>query len=157
VTVSGTWFTLACGTSGTRDTSNTVVTGGPTTYTINPNVDFTAGETCNNTIVAAQVADVDAGDPPDTMAANFTWSFATDAPPTVTTTTPANGAVDVATNTTLTVNFSESVTVAAGGITLTCGAGNLVTTGLPATGASVTVNTAGIPAGTSCTGTVLAA
>ena len=60
------------------------MTGGPTTFTINPNTDFTAGESCTVTIVAAQVTDQDANDPPDNMAANFVFTFAIDAAPSVT-------------------------------------------------------------------------
>jgi uncharacterized protein len=84
VTVTGNWFSVVCATSGTRDTSNTAVTGGPTTFTINPNVDFANNEVCNVTVVAAQVADQDANDPPDTMAANFTSQFTTIAAVTIT-------------------------------------------------------------------------
>src|SRR5205085_460366 len=117
-----------------------------------------AGTTCTGTVLAANVTDTDLNDPPNNMAANFVWSFTTDAAPSVTTTTPANGATGVPTNTPITVNFSESVAVAASGITLTCGGGNLVTGGLPATNVkTVTVTTVGVPADTLCTATVLAA
>jgi len=82
VTVTGDWFNLACGSSGTRapSASNVTVTGGPTTFTLDPAADFAPGETCALTVVAAQVNDQDADDPPDTMAANFTSSFTTQAP-----------------------------------------------------------------------------
>ena len=36
VNVSGDWFRLACPTSGTRDVADTAVSGGPTTFTIDP-------------------------------------------------------------------------------------------------------------------------
>lgn len=74
VTLSGNWFTLTCP-SGTRNVGDTVVTGGPTTYTINPNTDFTANESCTLTVLAAQVSDQDALDPPDNLAADFTLNF----------------------------------------------------------------------------------
>ena len=69
VTVTGTWFTVAC-TSGPRTGT---VTGGPSIYTIDPSSDFTTGDTCTVTIAAAQVADQAA--PASTMAADFVWSF----------------------------------------------------------------------------------
>ena len=79
VNVAGNWFQLVCATSGTRNVADTVVTGGPTTFTINPNLDFAAGELCTVTVFAAQVTDQDAVDPPDTMTANYVFSFTTDA------------------------------------------------------------------------------
>jgi hypothetical protein len=74
VNVTGAWFTISCGTSGAHTAS---VTGGPTTFTLNPATDFVAGETCTFTVVAAQVSDQDANDPPDTMTANFVATFTT--------------------------------------------------------------------------------
>src|SRR5215207_8224395 len=46
VNVTGNWFQIACTSSGTRNVADTVVTGGPTTFTINPNTNFTENETC---------------------------------------------------------------------------------------------------------------
>jgi hypothetical protein len=82
VDVTGDWFTLACGSSGTRtpSASNVTVTGGPTVFTLDPAADFDPGETCTLTVFAAQVTDQDTDDPPDNMAANFTSSFTTQAP-----------------------------------------------------------------------------
>ncbi|HJS18135.1 MAG TPA: ExeM/NucH family extracellular endonuclease [Anaerolineales bacterium] len=60
-------------------------------------------------------------------APNTGQSFgAADVAPSVSSTTPANGATNVAVNTNITVNFSESVDVAAGAITVECPAGNVV-------------------------------
>ncbi|HEY8413644.1 MAG TPA: Ig-like domain-containing protein, partial [Pyrinomonadaceae bacterium] len=75
VTANGNWFQIACPTSGTRQVSDTAVSGGPTTFTINPNTDFAAGEQCTVTVFAAQVTDQDANDPPDNMASNASFSF----------------------------------------------------------------------------------
>src|SRR5678809_444365 len=111
VNVTGNWFQIVCTTSGTRNVADTVVTGGPTTFTINPNTDFTQGESCTVTVFAAQVTDQDSDDPPDNMAANFVFSFSTEAAPTVNATTPTNGATQVANNTNVTVTFSEPVNV----------------------------------------------
>ena len=64
VIVTGTWFELACSTSGNVAAA---VSGGPTTFTLNPDVDLAYGETCTLTIIGANVADQDANDPPDNM------------------------------------------------------------------------------------------
>ena len=74
VNVAGAWFTISCALSGAHTAT---AGGGPTTFTLNPDVDFALGETCTTTIAGAQVSDQDTDDPPDTMAANFAWSFTT--------------------------------------------------------------------------------
>jgi uncharacterized protein len=72
VNVSASWFTLACSTSGTVSTA---FNGGPTTFTLDPGVTLVGGETCTLTVLANQVSDVDANDPPDNMAVNFVVGF----------------------------------------------------------------------------------
>ena len=110
-------ITLTCG------AGNLVTTGLPSTGTsvTVSTAGVPAGTLCTGTVLAANVTDTDAGDPPDNMLANFTWTFTTDFAPSVSTVTPPNGATNVATNTSLTVNFSENVDVTAGGC-LTMGA-----------------------------------
>ena len=51
------------------------VTGSPTAWILDPDVDFAAGETCTVTVYAAQVTDQDTDDPPDAMAIDYAWSF----------------------------------------------------------------------------------
>ena len=72
VNVTGSWFSVLCSTSGAH---TAVVTGGPTTFMINPDVDFASGESCTLTIVASSVTDQDGHDPPDNMTVNFTAGF----------------------------------------------------------------------------------
>jgi predicted extracellular nuclease len=72
VNVTGSWFSVLCSTSGAH---TAVVTGGPTTFMINPDVDFASGESCTLTIVASGVTDQDGHDPPDNMTVNFTAGF----------------------------------------------------------------------------------
>jgi hypothetical protein len=72
VNVTGSWFMLSCSVSGEHDG---VVSGGPTTYTVNPGSDFIGGESCTLTILAANVTDQDSNDPPDNMVLNFTVGF----------------------------------------------------------------------------------
>ncbi len=64
---------INCTGSGVQDVTPT---GGPTTWTLSHS-DFDNGETCTVTIEAADVSDVDADDPPDNMAADYSWSFTT--------------------------------------------------------------------------------
>ncbi|MBI5945646.1 MAG: ExeM/NucH family extracellular endonuclease [Chloroflexi bacterium] len=72
VSLTNPWFTLVCSASGAKTAA---VSGGPASYTINPDTDFSGGETCTLTVTASNVSDVDANDPPDTMAADFTSTF----------------------------------------------------------------------------------
>jgi predicted extracellular nuclease len=78
VNVSGTWYSISCTTTGVHTAT---VSGGPTTFTLDPDSDFVSAETCTVTVFAASVTDQDTNDPPDTMASDDTWSFATVAPP----------------------------------------------------------------------------
>jgi predicted extracellular nuclease len=74
VAVTGSWFDISCTTSGMHTAA---VSGGPTTFTLDPDADFVDGEACTVTIAASQVTDLDTEDPPDTMAADFSFSFTT--------------------------------------------------------------------------------
>ena len=77
VNTSGSWFTISCATSGAHTAT---VSGGPQSFTLDPLTDFAQSESCTVSIVAGLVTDQDANDPPDTMAANFTFSFTTTQP-----------------------------------------------------------------------------
>jgi len=74
VTVSGSWFNLSCATSGPHTAT---VSGGPTTYLLDVNTDFFRNEICTMTVLAANVTDADAIDPPDAMNADHVFSFST--------------------------------------------------------------------------------
>ncbi|MFD3164348.1 ExeM/NucH family extracellular endonuclease [Herpetosiphon sp. NSE202] len=71
VTTTGTWYTISC-TSGARTAT---VTGGPTSYVLDPSSDFAASDACTVTVVASQVTDRDGT--PDQMAQNHSFSFNT--------------------------------------------------------------------------------
>jgi len=73
VNVSGTWFDLSCSVSGAN--IPTTYSGGPTTFTLDPSVTLTHGESCTFTVLAAQVSDQDGNDPPDNMAIDFVVGF----------------------------------------------------------------------------------
>src|SRR5205085_9148328 len=78
VNVAGSWFSISCSSS---DGHTAAVSGGPTTFTLDPDADFVGSETCTVTVFAANGTDQDATDPPDNMAANYVFSFNTVAPP----------------------------------------------------------------------------
>ncbi len=74
VNVTGSFFTLSCTTSGAHTAT---VTGGPVTFTLNPDSDFLNGELCTLTVLASQVTDKDDIDPPDNTTVDFTAGFTT--------------------------------------------------------------------------------
>jgi predicted extracellular nuclease len=78
VNATGDWFAISCTSSLNHPAA---VTGGPTTFVLNPNADFAPTETCSVVVVGAQVTDQDTADPPDRVVGNPSWSFTTAAPP----------------------------------------------------------------------------
>jgi hypothetical protein len=166
VTVAGNWASLACGTSGIQSVaSGLAVTDADPVYTLNPTTDLIAGESCTLTVFAAQVTDDDAIDPPNNMAANFVATFTVDAAPSVSSVVPANSATAVALNSTVSVTFSEPVTIgSAAAFSIECPGGSpigyTVTTPatLPATATTFVLTPAANLAGaTTCQFRVFAA
>ncbi len=80
VQVSGAWFELTCSLSGSHTAG---VSGGPNDFVLDPDTDFLDGDACSLTILASLVADLDADDPPDNMAADFVARFGVGDPPPV--------------------------------------------------------------------------
>lgn len=74
VNVSGAWFDITCTVSGAH---TAVVSGGPQTFMLDPDIDFAGNESCTVTVFAIQVTDQDTDDPPDNMDTDFNWSFTT--------------------------------------------------------------------------------
>jgi predicted extracellular nuclease len=74
VNVTGIWLSVGGQTSGGHGAN---VSGGPLSYTIDPDRDFASGESVTVTVFAAQVSDQDVSDPPDHLAADFSFSFTT--------------------------------------------------------------------------------
>jgi hypothetical protein len=72
VSVTDPWFSISCASTGAHGAA---VSGGPTTFSLDPTADFGAGETCTVTVLAAGVADQDADDPPDNMGGDAVFSF----------------------------------------------------------------------------------
>ncbi|MDF2731999.1 MAG: endonuclease/exonuclease/phosphatase family [Desertimonas sp.] len=75
VNVTGAWFAITCPDGNHPAT----VSGGPTTFTLDPATDFPATSTCGVVVAGGQVSDQD--DPPDTVVGNPTWRFMTASPP----------------------------------------------------------------------------
>ncbi|HEX5969161.1 MAG TPA: Ig-like domain-containing protein, partial [Intrasporangium sp.] len=73
VDVTGTAFELRCSLSGAKSVT---VTGGPTTFVLDPDADLVPNESCRVTIRGGEVSDQDDLDPPDTMTADAVVSFA---------------------------------------------------------------------------------
>lgn len=69
VSVTGQWYTITCGSSGPRTAT---VSGGPSAFTLDVTGDLSNAESCDVSILAAQVTA--SGTP---MATNFTWTFTT--------------------------------------------------------------------------------
>lgn len=121
VDVTADWFEIACTASGVRLPADTVVnTVDAITFSIDPNSDFLAGETCTLTVFASEVTDQDTIDPPDNMLLDFILAFSMDEAPEVASTTPADGAIDQATDIAIEIVFSEAVDVAGNWFQISC-------------------------------------
>ena len=119
------WFTLECAISGTHTAT---VSGGPSSYTLTPSPAFTALESCTWTILASGVVDMDGT--PDPLANDVVIVFMTldpaTTPPTVLSTTPADGATNVPMGSDIQVSFSETVTTTAGAFEFACDSSPIV-------------------------------
>jgi methionine-rich copper-binding protein CopC len=155
VNASSSSFTLECPTGTPKSFS--VSGSGTSSITLDPISDLPQGTVCTVTVLANGISDVDTVDPPDNMAADYTFSFTTDSAPSVTSTSPANGALGVAANSNITLTFSEPVTVDTSSFTISCG-GNPQTFTVSGSGtASITLDPdSDLPSG-SCTVTAVAA
>lgn len=158
VAVAGSWFQVVCAQAFVVDPSNSVVTGGPTVFTIDPVPTLPAGA-CNAAVFRTAVSDLDAGDPPDQPVADHFWSFSVDAAPAVVSTNPPDGATGVAPSTPVTVGFSEPVNVSAASFRIECPSGTVLPFALAGSGTAIATLTpsAPLPGGETCVVTVVAA
>lgn len=158
VTVSGNWFSISCPTSGNRSVADTVVGGGPTAYSINPNVDFAIGETCTLNLVPANIVDNDGT--PDAYTGPTAITFTTVAPPpntppSVTGTVPSQGAQNFPPAGDLGATFSEPVTLSAGAFALSCATSGNITLVHATSGSAFSIDTGtSLVAGEACTFTI---
>ena len=74
VTTSAAAFSIVCDVSGSH---TFVLGGGPTTYTLDPDSDFTQADTCSVVVDNVGIEDTDTDDPPGNMVADFTFRFST--------------------------------------------------------------------------------
>ncbi len=151
-------FNLQCP-SGPTETPFTLSASPASSFTLDPAIDLPFGTVCTMTVTATQITDIDGA--PDNMATDYTFSFTTvaaDAAPAVTTTSPANGASNVADDSNIVINFNESVTASGSAFSIQCQAGlpqAFTQTGSPAT--SFTLDPiAALPPNATCTVTVAA-
>jgi hypothetical protein len=156
VNVTASAFKLECPT-GTPETFTIapVPPGNASSFTLTPSANLPAGQVCTATVSATQVSD-GAG---TQMAADFTFSFTIDTPPTVSSTNPTNGTNAVPLNSTISITFSKSVNVTGSAFTLSCSPGAApsftVTPASPAT-TFVLHPAANLPFDSTCTVTVVA-
>ncbi len=179
VTLTGGWFNLACTVSGNRVSTGELTGTGITitentpdlVYTIDPTADLGTGDLCTITIDSANAVDNDLIDPPNELdgdssgdivdgdADDYVATFSTaDMAPQVNaaTSTPANG-TNVPNNQTVTLNFTEMVNIAAGGITWQCGVTNITfTPALPQNNVTTVTLTPSVtlPSGSACIVTI---
>ncbi|MDT4953956.1 MAG: hypothetical protein QOJ02_2094 [Acidobacteriota bacterium] len=134
-------------TSGPTSNGGTVTLNADGSFSYTPPAGFQGADTFTYTATNAQ-------SPDDTA----TVTINVDAGPTVTTTSPTNGSTNVATNTNITVNFSEPVNASASSFSIQCPSGSPQAFALSASPASsFTLDpVADLPAGTTCTVTVVA-
>ena len=146
----------------------TVTGNGTSTAVLDPTANLPVGVICTVSVVSSQVTDVDTIDPPDTLVPNgedangrpaYVFSFSTvDAAPSVTSTTPTNGATNVPNDTNITINFSEPVNFGANAFAIECpfGSGS-VAFSFTGSGTSTAVldPTASLPVGVTCTVSVI--
>ncbi len=150
------WYSIYCDTSGEHTAATT---GGPTSYTLDPTVNFGNSEDCDVTIWASYVTDQDTNDDPDTMESNYYFYFTTipaDIPPTVLSVLPVDNSVDVPVASTLTVTFSEPVTVASDFAAVSCTISGVHAYNINETGDPIIILTPTVPfnVGEVCTVTI---
>ncbi|HNV41449.1 MAG TPA: Ig-like domain-containing protein [Ornithinibacter sp.] len=123
--------------------------------TLTPMTPLQEGTSCSVTVLGGSVSDVDAIDPPDVMATNPVVTFTTDAAPTLVSSTPADGATDVAVGADVVLTFSEPVAVPAAALDLVCAASPVGFTVEDSGTSTITVNpAAALPASAGCLLTV---
>ncbi len=160
VTVSANWFTISCSSSGLRNVADTVVSGGPISYTVNPNSDFAVLESCTLQLNAAQIVDQDGTADPLSGTSTINFGIAdpgANPPPTVLSTRPLAGATTFPSAAELRVQFSEPVTLSPGAFTLSCAQSTGITLSHASNGTDFHIGTGTALIGSdSCTFTIVA-
>ena len=161
VTASASAFSLQCPAGAPRAFTQTASPAA--TFTLTPASPLPAGTTCTVNVTASEVTDTDSTDPPDSMAADYPFSFATAAPvgdaaPSVISVSPANLTTGVPVDTNIVITFSESVTASPSAFSIQCPTGSpqLFDQSASPSGAFTLNPTADLPSNTTCTVTVTA-
>ena len=163
VDVSGVWFEIQCASSGYRNPSNVLVSGGPTQYFLTPAAVFTVGEACELTLDTDFITDQ--GPSAFPLVDPGTIHFTTIAPPpnvlpTVVGTVPTHNASNFPSAGDLKVTFSEPVVADAGAFSLACAAstGIVLTPTTSDGGVNFSIDTGtALVAGDACSFTIHAA
>lgn len=115
------WVTLSCSKSKQHTAS---ITGGPLTFTMDPNTDFAYGDICSIFISSEKVTDQDSADLPDALDKDYSFSFSTILPlddaPTITDSSLAKDSQSVSVDKPIELTFSEPVAIGSGAINITC-------------------------------------
>ncbi|HEX6162128.1 MAG TPA: DNA/RNA non-specific endonuclease, partial [Vicinamibacterales bacterium] len=155
VNASATAFSLSCG-GAPQAFAQTASPANAFTLTPAANLPFSAN--CVVTVNASEIADADANDPPDQMAANVTFSFNTATPvdeaPAVVATLPIDGATEVDPSAGIVINFSEPVTATVSAFAIQCGAAVAFGQTSGASASFTLDPNVDLPPGTVCTVTV---
>jgi endonuclease I len=117
VQVTDPWFALNCSLSGNVSGS---LTGGPTSYLLDPTSNLLPGDACTVSLSAANIQDQDGVAQSLGGSSSFSFHIAPDNAPSVSSTVPANNAQNVAVGANLSVTFSEPVTASSASFTLSC-------------------------------------
>jgi predicted extracellular nuclease len=143
-------------------TANNYEGSGPTPAPSNTNsvrrLDGGCTDTDNNSADFEAITAYQTGNPRNTSTTLAPCGSPVDNPPAVSSTTPANGASNVALNSTISITFNEAVTTSASAFNLTCTTGGVRTFAFGGSGASYTLTPdTNLLDSDSCTVTVSAA
>ena len=158
VTATASAFTIQCPAGSPQTFAQSSSPG--STFTLTPTSALPYSTVCTVTVIADQIADTDTADPPDQMASNYVFSFTTASPvddaPSITSTTPANSATNVAVSSNIVINFSESVTASASAFALDCGSPQTFAQSASPGNSFTLTPASALPYSTTCTVTVTA-
>lgn len=160
VTLGADWFAIACDVSGARGPADVVLSGGPSSFWLNPDADFSEGETCTLTLDPSAIEDLDGS--ADALVDPGSIAFVPAAPvvnqpPVVLSTTPMAGSSDFPSAADIAVLFNEAVTLSPGAFTLACDASTGISLSHALSGTSFSIDTGtALVAGDACTFTIVA-
>lgn len=160
VTFGADWFAITCSVTGTRGEADVTLGGGPSSFTLNPALDFSEGESCTLVLDPSAIEDVDGT--VDALVDPGSIAFVPAAPvvnqpPTVLSTTPMSGSSDFPSAADIVVLFSEAVTISPGAFTLACDSSTGISLSHALSGTSFSIDTGtALVASDACTFTVVA-